>query len=118
MRTRSLVVLAPLALFAACSGGNPLAGTWKAEALPAPVKKLALEFAEKDDRVLVHIDDPDHRHVNGHYTYDAGSKAVTVTARVLGESKAETWTGTLAGDVLELTGGTDKVKFQKGGSAH
>ena len=38
--------------------------------------------------------------------------------KLLGKGKAGTWTGTLAGETFELAGGTDKLKFKKGGSAH
>ena len=62
--------------------------------------------------------DGTHDHLHGTYTFDAASKAVTVKCKLMGDWKSEAWTGTLAGEVLELTDGTDKLKFKKGGSAH
>jgi hypothetical protein len=118
MRARSGLFAVPLLLFAAC-GGNPLAGCgWHAQAVQAPVKKLVLEFDDKTDRTLAHIEDPDHRHADGHYTFDAATGAVTVTSKLLGDGKAETWSGKLVGESLELAGGSDTLKFVKGVKPH
>jgi hypothetical protein len=113
----------PLLLLAAC--GHPLKGYWKAEAVPAPLKKVGIDFDDATDRVLAHIDrflpnsdTSEHKHEPGHYTFDAATKAVTVKCKLMGDGKAETWTGTLAGETLELTGGADMVKLVKGGAAH
>lgn len=122
MLRRHRLFAVPLLLLAAC--GHPLKGYWKAETVPAPLKKVGIDFDDATDRVLAHVDrvlangDSEHKHENGHYTFDAESKLVTVKCKLMGDGKAETWTGTLAGEVLELTGGTEKVKLVKGGAAH
>ncbi|MBL8755260.1 MAG: hypothetical protein JNK15_18315 [Planctomycetes bacterium] len=123
MRLRLLVL--PLFLFAACggdhasTGGDALAGHW------SPVGKVGelevgLEFDGKGDKVVGHVDGPDgHVHPPGlTYSFDAATKKVTLKGKVLGDGKADTWTGTLGGDTLELVGGTDKFTVKKGGKAH
>lgn len=119
MRMRSCFLVLPALLFAACGGQHPLGGHWKADKPPAPVEKLGIDFDANSDAVLTHLDTADgHGHKKGTYTFDAATMAVTVKCLVLGDGKSDTWTGKLAGDTLELTGGTDKVTFKKGGSAH
>lgn len=119
MRIRLCLLAVPVLLFAACGHEHALAGHWKAEKPPAPVEKLGIDFDAKSDAVLTHLDTADgHGHKKGTYTFDAATMAVTVNCLVLGDGKPETWTGKLAGDSLELTGGTDKLTFKKGGSAH
>ena len=118
MRSRLLYVL-PLLFAAACSDNHPLAGHWSPEAAVAGLK-VGIDFDGKTDQVMAHVDGPDgHSHPpKGTYTFDSATKAVTVKCKLMGDGKADTWTGTLAGETLELTGGDTKLKFKKGGSAH
>lgn len=120
MRIRSLAVLVPFVLLAACSGGHALAGHWKAETPPAPFTKVGLDIDGGSNAALAHLDTADgHSHPpKGTYTFDAATGAVTVNVKLLGDGKAETWAGKLTGDSLELVGGKDTLKFKKGGSAH
>jgi hypothetical protein len=130
MRLRLNCVL-PLFLIAACGGhkdhgnatgnatGDALAGFWAADGKVGELT-IGLEFDGKGDKVMAHVDGPDgHEHPPGTtYTFDAATKKVTVKGKVLGDGKADTWTGTLAGDALALTGGADTIKVKKGGQAH
>ena len=118
MRIRHVLVVLPLLALAACSSGNPLAGHWSPEAEVAGMR-VGLDFGE-GDQIMAHVDGPDgHGHPKPiSYTFDAATKLVTVKCKLMGDGKADTWTGTLQGEALELTGGDLKLKFKKGGSAH
>jgi hypothetical protein len=119
MRTRLLLCSILLSFAASCSEGtDAMAGNWKPDG-QSGAHTVGLEFDGKGDKVMGHVDGPDgHKHPSGTYTYDAATKLVTVRAKLLGDAMADTWTGTVAGDSLELTGGTTKLKLKKGGSAH
>jgi len=114
-------VLATALLFAACShDDHPLAGSW-AQDTGSDAKGAYLEFQTGGSKVVVHgapRADGTHDHPKATYTFDAATKAVTVQGKLLGDGKAETWTGTLAGGVLTLTGGADTLQFKLGGAAH
>ena len=118
MRHRLLAVV-PFLMLAACDGGgDAMMGNWSPEGEVAGFR-VGLEFDGKGNKCMPHVDGPDgHGHPAATYTFDPASKLVTVKSKLLGDAKADTWTGTLAGDTLELTGGDVKLKFKKGGKAH
>ena len=119
MRIRHVPLVLPFLVLAACSSGNPLAGHWSPEAEVAGLR-VGVDFDDKSDQVLAHVDGPNgHSHPpKGSYTFDSATKLVTVKCKLMGDGKAETWTGTLQGESLELAGGDVKLKLKKGGSAH
>lgn len=127
MRIRHALFVLPLLFFAACgSSDHPLAGNWSQDT-GADAKGISLEFDVRltngalGTEVMVHTApaaDGSHDHLHGSYTFDAASKAVTVKCKLLGDGKADSWAGTLAGDTLELAAGDAKLKFKKGGKAH
>jgi hypothetical protein len=119
MRLRSLALFALFAA-AACSDHHPLAGAWNQE-LPGGAHGMHVAFDTKGDKVNIGLPprpDDTHDHVHGTYTFDAVSKAVVVKAKLGGDGKADTWSGTLAGERLELSGGEQKVAFVRGDKAH
>lgn len=119
MRIRS-AFLVPFLLLAACGSDHPLAGNW-AQQLDGGKKGLNLEFQTGGDKVMVHTaprEDGSHDHLHGTYTFDAVSKVVTVKCKLLGDGKADAWTGALAGKTLELSSADGKLAFAQGGSAH
>jgi hypothetical protein len=124
MRRRQSFVLVAALLFAACgsdhSHDHPLAGSWGQDT-GSDKKGVYLEFDTSGTKCIVHgapREDGTHDHPSATYTWDAATKAVTVKGKLIGDAKADTWTGTLAGESLSLTGGADTLKFKKGGSAH
>lgn len=120
MRIRPSLSVLPLLLVAACSSDHPLAGNWSQDT-GSDAKGLSVEFDVKGTEVMVHTapaPDGSHDHLHGSYTFDAATKAVTVKCKLMGDGKAESWTGTLAGDQLELAAGDVRLKFKKGGKAH
>lgn len=117
---RALAYVVPFLLLAACGNDHPLAGNW-AEQVEAGKKGMHLEFQTSGDKVMVHTaprEDGSHDHLHGTYVFDANSNAVTVKCKLLGDGKADAWTGVLAGKSLDLTGGGVTLKFAQGGSAH
>jgi hypothetical protein len=119
MRIRHPLLLLPV-LLVACSAKSPLAGNW-AQDTGSDAKGVNLTFDETGTKLFVHgapAADGTHAHPPASFTFDATSNALTVTCKLLGDGKAETWKGTVAGAAMELTGGTDTLKFRKGGSAH
>lgn len=111
--------LLSLFLFAACNSDHPLAGNWSQE-LPGGAKGMSLELDAKSDKVFVHTaprPEPDggHDHLKGTYTWDAATKAVTVKALLAGDGKADTWTGTVDGDTMQLGSADGKLSFRRGG---
>lgn len=118
---RTLTTLSFLLLFAACGGSaHPLAGNWSQE-LPGDAVGMSIEFDGKSDKVTGHTaprPDGGHDHVYGTYTWDAATKRVTVKAKLAGDAKADTWTGTLDGEHLELGSADGKLMFHHGGTAH
>jgi hypothetical protein len=124
MRLRHSLFALPALFLVACTAekpvDHPLAGNW-AQDTGTDAKGINLEFDPASAKMTVHTApraDGTHDHPAATYTFDAATKAVTVKCKLLGDAKADTWTGTLAGAVLELAGGADKLKFKKGGSAH
>jgi len=59
--------------------------------------------------------DGGHDHVNGTYTWDAATKALMVKARLAGDGKADTWTGTVDGETMQLGSADGKLSFRRGG---
>lgn len=120
MRLRHPLFVLSFLFVAACSSDHPLAGNWSQDT-GADAKGMSLEFDAKGSEVMVHTApaaDGSHDHLHGSYTFDAATKAVTVKCKLLGDGKADSWAGTLAGDTLELAAGDQKLKFKKGGKAH
>jgi len=116
----NLLLFVPVLLFAACGSDHPLAGNW-AQQLDGGKKGMSLGFKRGGETVLVHTaprEDGSHDHLRGTYTFDPASKAVTVTCKLLGDGKADTWTGVLNGKALELSSADGKLAFAQGGSAH
>ena len=111
----------PALLFAACGGSaHPLAGNW-AEELPGAAAGMSIEFDGKGDRVYVHTaprPDGGHGHVHGTYTWDAIARSVTVKALLAGDGKADTWSGSVNGDHMELSSADGKLVFHRGGTPH
>lgn len=117
MVRRSLLSL-PLLLVAACS--HPLAGSWSQE-LPGGAHGMSIEFDAKGDKVMVHTaprPDGGHDHVSGTYVWDAATKTLTVKAKLMGDGKADTWSGKLVGDDIELSSADGKLTFHHGGEMH
>jgi hypothetical protein len=113
--------LLPLLLFAACSSGHPLDGAWNEErADGAP--GMSIEFEVKGTACEVHLApraDGSHDHLDGAtYTFDAGTKAVTIKGKLMGGGKADTWTGKIDGQHLELTSADGKLTFHHGEHVH
>ncbi len=117
-----LLAFVPALLFAACkhdhaaASDHPLGGGWVQDTGSA-AKGFSLTFNTKGSECQLHTApaaDGLHDHLDGTYTFDAATKALTVKAKLLGDGKADTWTGTVAAGRLELAGGTDKVVMKPG----
>lgn len=120
MRLRWLAL--PLLLFAACGGsGDAMAGSWSALARGAETETWfrSMKFDGKGDRVFAHLNTPDgcHHPKDTTYTFDPATRKVVVKGKLLGEGKAEVWSGTVDGDLLELTGGPDTIKVKRSAEA-
>lgn len=116
MRLVSLRFLPALLLLAACGDHHPLAGAWNQE-LPGGAHGMHITFDTKGDKVDIGLParaDGTHGHAHGTYTFDAASKTVTVKATLMGEGKADTWTGKLDGEHLELSSADGKLTFHHG----
>lgn len=118
-----LLALVPALLFAACghdhahgsASDHPLGGQWKQDT-GGKGEGFGLVFNTKGSDCEVHTApraDGTHDHIDGTYTFDAATKAVTVKCKLL-EGKPDNWAGTLGAGVLELTSGTDKVTLKPG----
>ncbi len=119
MRIRHLLFV-PFLLLASCSSDHPLTGNW-AQDTGTAVKGIQLGFDTAGTKVTVHTaprPDGTHDHPAATYTFDAASKAVTIKGDLAGDGKTDTWTGTVTGDTMQLTGGAATLRFKKGGSAH
>lgn len=121
MRPRLIPLALSVLLFAACGGSDhALAGNWLQDT-GSDAKGMSIEFDGKGTEVMVHTApaaDGTHDHLHGSYTFDAATKAVTIKAKLLGDGKADTWTGALVGDRLELSSADGKLAFQKGGKPY
>jgi len=111
--------LLPLVLLAACTSSHPLDGSWNQE-LAGGAAGMSITFDVKGTACMVHTapraDGGGHDHVTGTYTYDAAAKTVTVKAKLMGDDKADTWTGKIGGEHLELSSadGKQKLTFHHG----
>jgi len=118
MIRRLSYVVAPF-LLVAC-GGHPLAGNWSQD-LGEGKQGMSLTFEVGGERILVHTA-PDaeghHDHLDGTYTFDAASRAVTVQARLGGDGQPGSWTGAVDGDHLELGAADTKLSFHRGADPH
>lgn len=115
---RKRLLLASLFLFTACSKSSPLAGAWNEERSDG-AEGMSLEFEVGGKRVLVHAEiDGHHTHIDGTYELAADGKTVTVVAKLAGEGKAGSWTGTVEGEHLTLTSADGKILFHHGEHAH
>lgn len=124
---KMFLALVPALLFAACghdhdhgsrgaASDHPLGGDWTQDT-GSDAKGIGLTFDTKGTECEMHTApaaDGTHSHVHGSYTFDAATKALTVKVKLLGDGKADTWTGTVATGRIELTGGADKVAFKLG----
>ncbi len=119
MHIRTFALLLSSFLFAACSH-HPLEGGFSQQ-VSGDGKGAHAEFDVSSNKFMLHTA-PDaeghHDHVDGSYTFDAATGAVTVNAALMGDKKPAVWTGKLSGDDLELSAGTDKLVFKRGGAAH
>lgn len=116
MRLASLRFVPVLLLFAACADHHPLAGAWNQE-LPGGAHGMHITFDTKGDKVDIGLPpraDGTHGHDKGTYTFDAATKTVTVKAKLMGDGKADTWTGVLDGEHLELGSADGKLMFHHG----
>ena len=115
---RHLIALLFLLLFAACSQSHPLAGAWLEERTDG-AEGMALEFQIGGTKVLVHAEiDGHHTDIDGTYEFAADKKAVTVQAKLMGETKAGTWTGVVDGEHLTLSSADGKILFHHGEHVH
>ena len=116
--TRSSRLLFPALLLLVSCSKHPLHGGWREEGAKAP---RVLSFDPAGSKLMVHTPprpDGGHDHLHGTYTFDAATKAVTVQCKLLGDGKADRWSGTLADKALELSSADGKLAFARGGSAH
>lgn len=114
------LVFASLLTLAACGNGDegPMAGNW-VQVTGTDAAGMTITFDGASNKISVHMApraDGGHDHGEGKLTYEyvAESKALTVHAELLGHGKADTWTGTVAGDTFELAAQETKLKFKKG----
>ena len=123
-----LLAFVPAMLFAACShdhdhgagSGHALAGGWVQDT-GSDAKGFGLTFNTGGADCELHTanrPDGSHDHLDGTYTFDAAGKTITVKVKLLGDGKADSWTGTVAADRIELTGGADKVALKRGAVHH
>lgn len=111
-----------LALFvlAACGDHHPLAGNWNQE-LPGGKAGIHLSFDTKGTALEAGTPpraDGTHDHLQGTYTFEATTRAVTVKLALLGADQPDTWTGKVDGEHLELAAGATKLTFHRGRHAH
>ena len=120
MKSKVILSVLSLLLLVSCGSSNPLAGNWS-EVMPGGKPGMTLTFDGSSDKMSVHgrpQQDGSHSHPKATYRFDERAKTVTVSGRILDGTKAETWTGTVAGDAMELAGADMKLKFQRGGEPH
>ena len=119
----------PAVLFAACghdhdhtaaANTHAIHGDWTQDTGSA-AKGIGLTFYSDGTKVGLHTvprADGSHDHLYGTYTFDAATKALTINKlKLLGDDKADAWTGTVGTDRIELSAGADKVVCKRG-SAH
>ena len=124
---RLFATLALLASLAACGSdagastdAGPIAGHW-AQETGSDNKGMTLEFDADSDKLMVHTapaEDGTHDHLDGTYSIDAKTGAVTVTCELAGHDGGDSWQGKLQGDELKLTAGATSLTFQRGGNPH
>lgn len=118
---RSSFRILPLALLlTACGGHHPLEGAWNQE-LPGGAHGIHLAFDLRSDKMLAGLApraDNTHDDVHGTYTFDAAAGTVTMKIKLLGDGKADTWTGKIVGDDLEVSSADGKFTFARGAHAH
>lgn len=121
LHPRALFLVVLFSGLAACGGGHALAGNWRQETTGG-APGMTLSFDAGSDRIMVHTaptgPDGHHDHVDGTYEFAPDSGAVTVRAALLGGDHPATWTGTLAGDRLELGAADARLAFSRGGDPH
>ncbi|MCA8974143.1 MAG: hypothetical protein KDC98_05445 [Planctomycetes bacterium] len=114
---RRTAICSVLLALAAC-GSHPLDGAWNQE-LAGGGSGLTLEFEVGGSRILGHQDvDGQHSHIDGTYTFDESTMAVTVKGQLMGAGKADSWTGKVAGEHLELSSADGKLEFHHGDHVH
>lgn len=121
MKLRTLTLFASLFL-AACGDSHPLAGSWSQETADGKAgMSLSFQTKEGGTAVMVHTApraDGTHDHVEGSYTFDAATGAMTVDAELLGSGKPSKWAGKLDAGHIELAAADTKLKFHKGSDPH
>ena len=120
MKSKVILSVLSLSLLASCGSSNPLAGNWS-EVMTDGKPGMTLTFDGSSDKMSVHgrpQQDGSHSHPKATYQFDEQGKIVTVTGRILDGVKAETWTGKVDGDAMELAAADMKLKFQRGGEPH
>ena len=118
--SRTLPLLLLLLSLAACGNPHALAGNW-AQELPSGAEGISLQFDDKGEKLLVHgapRPDGGHSHPKVTHTWDDATKTLTLKGEVVDGSKADTWTGKLDGDRLELSSAEGKLAFRRGGKPH
>ena len=120
----------PAVLFAACghdhdhatagASTHAIHGDWKQDT-GTDAEGIGLTFYSDGTKVGLHTaprPDGSHDHLYGTYTFDAATKALSIKGlKLLGDGKADAWTGTVGADRIELSAGADKVACKRG-SAH
>jgi len=128
MKTLRTLALPALLALAACGANvekdqapkSPIAGNWS-EVLPDDKHGMTLTFSDDGSKVSVHgrpHEDGSHGHPKATVEFNAETKVLTLTGKILDGDKAEKWVGTLGADGFSLKGGETKLKFKKGGEPH
>lgn len=120
MKIRALILSASLVL-TAC-GRHPLAGSWTQRTTDdKPGMSLSFDVKEGGTKLMVHTApraDGTHSHVEGTYTFDAATGALTVAAELLGKDQPSSWVGRLVDDHFELGAADTKLEFHQGKDPH
>ena len=121
MRARFLTLVPVFLLVVSCTeASHPLAGNW-AQYTGSDAKGMSLTFDTKGTALTVHLApraDGTHDHLHDTtYTFDVATKTVTVKAKLMGEGRADTWTGKVDGNQIELSSADGNLRFRHGGDA-
>lgn len=125
---RCLKLLIPMFLFAACTSEaaeepkHPLADSW-VEQRADGTTGMTIQFDTETADIMVHTaprEDGSHDHLDGSYTFDETTSAVSVKSKLAGAKGPEEWKGKLVSGVLTLSSadGKGKFEFKVGEAAH